>query len=97
MCEAFILFHGRRTFWGPPVADLNKKSISPLLEEENKLTDRAHPVGVCPGGVSRIKRKQTFFFSLFLVHFFLYISGSGGERSFLPRTLEGKKGFFLIF
>jgi hypothetical protein len=77
VCEAFILFHGRRTFWGPPVADLNKKSISPLLEEENKLTDRAHPVGVCPGGVSRIKRKQTFFFSLFLVHFFLYIGVRG--------------------
>lgn len=64
--------------------------------KKNKLTDRAHPVGVCPGGVSRIKRKQTFFSLLLLLVHFFYISGSGGERSFLPRTLEGKKGFLLI-
>ena len=54
---------------GPPVADLKKSKKPP---QKNKLTDRAHPVGVCPGGVSRIKGNETnlFFYALLLYIFF---------------------------
>ena len=67
-------------FWRPPVADW----------KETELTDRAHTV--CPrgAGLKKKKRETKKKRNLFLFHGVVL---PGGERSFLPETLEGKGVF----